>query len=74
MTNLHAAMAQAYFTRTIVGGNGQSYALPHATYQSASYATVIGARDAVQKAAHSVWAGALLIVSGSETAWYLAQG
>jgi hypothetical protein len=70
---LHTAMARAYFTRTIVGGDGTKYNLPHATYQSASYATVTGARDAAQTAATSVWTDVLLIVSGSETAWYLSM-
>lgn len=71
--NLHAAMAKAYFTRTIVGDDGTTYDLPHATYQSESYATVKGARDAAQQAAFSVWTDPRLIVSGADTAWYLSK-
>jgi hypothetical protein len=69
--NLHSAMARSGFSRTIVGGDGLTYDLPHATYQSGSYSSAASARDAARKAAESVWTEVLVIVAGTDTAWYL---
>jgi hypothetical protein len=68
--NLHTLMEDAGFYRTIGGGDGKTYKLPHATYYSSQYATTRAANAAaIQAAAGIITTKGHGVISGGVDLW-----
>jgi len=66
---LHARMAAAGFSRTILGADGATYYLPGGTYYSNNYATPAIARTAAWGAAAGITPAYSVLSAGTEASW-----
>lgn len=61
--DLHAKMQANGFTRTIKGGDGKTYQLPHAEYYAESTLTTAQVLDKADAAAKAVWTRYAVVTS-----------
>jgi hypothetical protein len=68
---LHALMAQKGFAKTIVGSDGKSYSLPHATYWGSSLSDVGSVRNAIRDAVRSEVRDNIIVFVVHSSGWAL---
>jgi hypothetical protein len=68
-TRLHAAMAAAGFSRTILGSDGASYQLPPAMYYADRFNEARDAQKAAWTAASGIAASYAVIATSGPSSW-----
>jgi hypothetical protein len=68
---LHALMTKKGFVRTIVGSDGKSYSLPHATYWGSSPSDVGSVRNTIRNAVKSEIQDSIIVFVVQSSNWAL---